>query len=114
MDNMTINNVANNEMKRFYVIAGDNGFGVFTTEAGILDAVRKLHRITVTELTDEQFALQYGVAAYCNRFIMRNYTRGIAPMLPINMPVDVLYIDEDYEQREGNRIKGPFFPGLLM
>lgn len=99
--------------KRYYAVVGDNGYAFTTMDGLIIEAVRVLRNVSIMEMPDELSAQRYAVAAYCNRYIMRNFSLGGYPMIPLNLPVDELYIDEDFDKREGEKCLS-YFPGIPM
>lgn len=99
--------------KRYFAVVGDNGFGYTTSDGVVLEAMGKLKNLTVTELSSEQIAYQYAVCAYASRFMMRNHVNGIGASVPMYLPPDELFIEADFEKREGSKALS-YFPGIPM
>ena len=99
--------------KRYFAVVGDNGFGYITSDGVVLESMRKLKNLTVMEMPSETIAYQYAVCAYVSRFVMRNYANGIGASVPMYLPPDELFIEADFEQREGSKALS-YFPGIPM
>ncbi len=97
---------------KWFAVVGDNGFGYTSSDAEIVESLRKLHRVTVFELPNQDFARYYAYNAYAARWFMRNTCFGKSIELPVNLPPDYIFVDQDFEQREGGRTV-PYFPALL-
>lgn len=104
-----------NEMKqdRWFAVCGDNGFAFTTQEFVIVSGIRKLRNVSIMEFQNRELASYYARAAYVSRFMMRNYSLAIAPQIIINQPADYLWIDPDFEAREGGK-NMLYFPGISM
>lgn len=113
---MVKNNVvmANTNGSRWFSIVGNNGMCITAQEFRLLEAIRKLTLVTVMEFSDTESARGYAYAAYLGRFFMRNNHLGIVPQLPLNLPAECLWMDPDYEAREGNRGISGYFPGIAV
>lgn len=98
--------------QKWYAIVGDNGFGYVSSEVDIIEGLRKLHHATIFELPSQDAARQYAYCAYSARWFMRNSWMGNGLELPVNLPGDYLYIDPQFEAREGGK-QLPYFPALL-
>lgn len=107
-------NINNNQQRRNFAFVGNNGFGVTTSEATLIDAFRQLHCTTITEMPTLEDARKFAYCAYSGRFVSRNYQNGVQLLIPANLPLDYIFEDEYYEQREGKRPLQWFFPGLPM
>lgn len=99
------------DRERYWSIVGDNGFGVVSHEAVLIEGVRKFGNVSIMELPSEEMARRYAYAAYYSRFVMRNAQCGISAKMPVNLPINQLFIDPDFEEREGNRHL-TYFPGI--
>lgn len=108
------NNVvtASSNGNRWFSIVGNNGMCITTYEYRMIEAIRKLIMVTVMEFDNAESARGYAYSAYAGRFFMRNNHLGVVPQLPIHFPAECLWIDPDFEAREGNRGISGYFPGL--
>lgn len=97
---------------KWFALIGDNGFGYTSSEAEIIEALRSLHRPSVIFLPNQDSARAYALNAYAARWFMRNGWMGQQITIPVNLPPDYLYLDPEYEAREGGR-QLPYFPALL-
>lgn len=105
-------NLKTNNQTNVYSIVGNNGMAVTTSDATILEALHSFVYATVTEFPSVEAAVQYAYSAYYSRFMMRNYNRGIIPLVPRELPLDYIFIDPDYATREGEKPAQVPFPGL--
>lgn len=96
---------------RYFAIVGDEGFTYTNSIGVVMEAFGKLNNVSIMELTNETMAYQYAVCAYVNRFMMRNFTYAVQPIIPLNLPLNCCYIDENFQAREGER-QNTYFPGL--
>lgn len=113
-----MNNGKNQEIQaevdvRFWSLVGDNGFGITCFDGIVLDAIQRFRNISIMEMPSEEAARRYAYAAYYCRFVMRNFMNGAQAKIPVNLPLDVLFFDPDFEAREGNR-RQLYFPGIPM
>ena len=99
--------------ERYWSIVGDNGFGMACHEAVLIEGIRKFRNVSIMEFPSEELARRYAYAAYFCRFVMRNAQSGISPKIPVNLPMNQLFIDPDFEAREGNRHLA-YFPGIPL
>ena len=113
MSNDKINMLQAEVEERYWAIIGDNGFGITCFDGIVLDAIQRFRNISVMEFSTEEMARRYAFAAYYNRFVMRNFMAGAPPKIPVNLPLDYLFFDPDFEEREGNR-RQLYFPGIPM
>ncbi len=95
----------------WFALVGDNGFGITTGEGYVIEAVRNLRQVVITSMPSEDLARQYAYAAYCSRFMMRNAYSQVFPMVPGNLPANVIFYDPHFDEREGQR-KIAYFPGI--
>ena len=110
MENNLVENV---QELRWYAIIGDNGMGFTSSEGIVFEGIRTLRNVTVFQMPSEEAAERYAYTAYVSRFMMRNYALGINPTVPINLPKDCIFYDQDFEKREG-QAKLSYFAGLLL
>lgn len=113
MSNDKINMLQAEVEGRYWAIVGDNGFGITCFDGVVLEAIQRFRNLSVMEFSTEEMARRYAFAAYYNRFIMRNFMAGAPPKIPVNLPLDCLFFDPDFEAREGNR-RQLYFPGIPM
>ena len=98
---------------RWFAVVGNNGVCITTQEFRLIEALRALKCVAIMEFIDEGRARQYVYAAYVSRFFMRNSHLGITPSMPIHLPAEVVWVEEDYETREGNyNLQNQYFPGI--
>ena len=107
-----MDNVAQNCSPKWYAIIGDNGFGYVSSEVDIVDGLRTLYRATLFQMPDQAAARHYAYCAYAGRWFMRNGWMGMQMQIPTNVPTGYLYVDPEFEAREGGK-ELPFFPALL-
>ncbi|MBR3723368.1 MAG: hypothetical protein IKN12_11520 [Selenomonadaceae bacterium] len=88
---------------RWFGIVGDNGFCVTRHEFRIIEAIRLIKNISIKEFFDENSAKQRVYYTYTSRFMSRNFNFGIQPQVPIGVPAELVWIDPDFEAREGKR-----------
>ena len=98
---------------RYWALVGDNGFGITCFDGIVLDAIQRFRNISIMEMPSEEAARRYAYAAYYCRFVMRNFMNGAQAKIPVNLPLDFLFFDPDFEAREGNR-RQLYFPGIPM
>lgn len=113
MSNDKINMLQAEVEERYWAIVGDNGFGITCFDGVVLEAIQRFRNLSVMEFSTEEMARRYAFAAYYNRFVMRNFMAGAPPKIPVNLPLDCLFFDPDFEAREGNR-RQLYFPGIPM
>lgn len=113
MSDEKINTIQAEAGDRYWALVGDNGFGITCFDGIVLDAVQRFHNISIMEMPSEEIARQYAYAAYYSRFVMRNFMNGAQAKMPVNLPLDYLFFDPDFEEREGTR-RGLYFPGIPM
>lgn len=106
------NHEIQNEDRNWYAVIGDNGFGYTASDVDIVNALKTLHRVAIIQLPNQDLAKAYSYCAYTGRWFMRNGWMGKGIQLPLNLPPEYLYIDPEYEAREGGR-NLPYFPALL-
>lgn len=111
MSNDKINMLQAEVEERYWAIVGDNGFGITCFDGIVLDAIQRFRNISVMEMPSEETARQYAYAAYYSRFVMRNFMNGAQAKMPVNLPLDFLFFDPDFEEREGNR-RRLYSPGI--
>ena len=97
---------------RWFAIVGNNGMCITEQEFRLIEAIRALKMVAVMEFGTEGAARTYVYAAYNGRFVMRNNHLGIAPQMPVHLPAECLWVDPDYEAREGERGGAGYFPGI--
>ena len=108
-----MNHEVQNDYQKWYAIIGDNGFCYTTSDVDIVNALKVLHRVTIIELQNQDLARDYSYCAYAGRWFMRNSWMGKGIQLPLNLPPEYLFVDPEFEAREGGR-NLPYFPGLLL
>lgn len=101
MSNEKINMIQAEVEDRYWSLVGDNGFGITCFDAIVLEAIQRFRNISIMEMPSEETARQYAYTAYYSRFVMRNFMSGAQPKIPVNLPLDVLFFDPDFEEREG-------------
>ncbi len=97
----------------WFAVVGDNGFGYVSSEVDIVEAVRKLRQLVVVQLPNQESARNYAYSAYAGRWFMRNAWAAVSIKLPANLPPDYIFLDPEFEKREGGKTL-PFFPALLQ
>ena len=113
MNDEKINVIQAEVEDRYWALVGDNGFGITCFDGIVLDAIQRFLNISVMEMPSEEMARRYAYSAYYGRFIMRNFMTGALAKMPVNLPLDYLFFDPDFEEREGNR-RQLYFPGIPM
>lgn len=98
---------------RWYAIIGDNGMAFTSSEGVVLEGIQTLRNVTIFQMPTEEAAKNYAYVAYISRFMMRNYALGVNPLVPVNLPVDCIFYDQDFEKREGQATLS-YFAGLLL
>ena len=101
------------EAARWFAIVGDNGMGFTSSEGVVLEGLKMLKNVTVMQMPNLDSARNYSFNAYASRFLMRNLHAGVYPVVPINLSPDYIFIDSDFEKREGQKTVG-YFPALLL
>lgn len=86
--------------KRLFSIIGDNGLCFTDDDYYVISALRKLVSCEIMEVANGNQAQLYAYERYVAKFLGRNSNFGIQVKLPINLPPNTLWIDEDYEIRE--------------
>lgn len=98
---------------RYFAIVGDDGFCYTNAIGVVMEAFNKMHNVSIMEFSNGTTAYQYAVCAYCSRFFMRNFKQSIPPCVPLNLPINALFIDENFQAREGDSVQ-PYFPGISI
>ena len=104
MGNVPFNNLDISKPERWFSIVGDNGMCLTKYPFYVIEALQKLIFCEVIEVSSESQARRYACERYIARFFSRNQNLGIQPCVPMNLPPDTLWVDNDYENRE-NRLK---------
>lgn len=86
--------------ERWFSNVGDNGMCITTQEIHLVEAIRMLIRVEMTECPNETIARNMAYQKYVSRFFMRNNAYGVQPELPVNLPAEMIWIDKNYEKRE--------------
>lgn len=100
MVNVPFNNLAISKSERWFGIVGENGMCLTKYPFYVIEALQKLILCEVMEFVSESQARLYACERYIARFFSRNYHLGIQPYVPMNLPPNTLWIDNDYENRE--------------
>ena len=98
---------------RYFAIVGDEGFTYTNSIGVVMEAFGKLNNVSIMELSNETLAYQYAMCSYCGRFMMRNFEQSVQPCVPLNLPLNALFIDENFQAREGDSVQ-PYFPGISI
>ena len=104
---------------KIYAVVGDNGMCIVNMNASLApnylwEALQTLVNVTLFEFKNEETARFYALQAYCSRFFMRNHLIQVTPTIPSNLPCNVIFRDDKYEEREGRLPHNGYFPGLLI
>lgn len=110
---VNVENVSTIENIRWFAIVGDNGLGFTSSEGVVLEGLQLLKNVTVMQMPSLDAARNYSFNAYASRFLMRNFHAGVYPIVPINLSADYIFVDPDFERREGQKTVG-YFPALLL
>lgn len=86
---------------RVFTVVGDNGMGI--SDEYSLDSIiaAGLVNVEIQEFNNVYSAVRYAIGQYCARFIARNYHLNIAPSYPGSLNLNQVFIDPDFEKREG-------------
>lgn len=105
---------ANERKTVYYAVVGDNGMGVLVSDCAVIEALHNLVQCTVATFPTREMAFGYAMAAYTNRYVFRNYTRGLMPRVPYatTLPLDEIYYEQEYAEREGKLPVQGYFPGI--
>ncbi|MGE1062411.1 hypothetical protein NXG27_07260 [Megasphaera paucivorans] len=90
------------EEMKYYAVIGNNGLCIVDNEYMLLQAVRKLFKITIWEFDDLTQANQYAVSAYITRYMMLYRPTQQIPCLPERLTLNQLYFNPDFDN-EGQR-----------
>lgn len=85
---------------RWFSIIGDNGLCFTNNDYYVISALRKLVSCEIMEVANETQAKRYAYERYVAKFLGKNSNFGIQVQLPINLPPNTLWVDNDYEIRE--------------
>lgn len=88
--------------ERCFSITGDNGMCITFQETHLIEAIRALINVEITECSNEIEARSLAYRTYTSRFLMRNNAYGVPPELPVSLPAELLWIDKNYKDRELN------------
>ena len=110
---MENNSGKNLQELRWFALVGDNGMGFTSSEGVVIEGIQKLRNVTIFQMPSAEAAKNYAYAAYISRFMMRNYALGVNPLVPVNLPADCIFYDQDFAKREGNATLS-YFAGLLL
>lgn len=98
-------------LRQWYAVVANNGFMYTDSVALISKALESWICPNVTPMPNADTAARYAINEYVSRFYARNWTRGIVPKLPINLPPHAPFLDPDFNNHDNDDDKH-IFPRL--